>query len=126
MIHLSAGGFNAQGGSGGLFPICFKISAMGDSAIIDCSVLTTPQLLSLFRAVSSEVSKRLSLSEVDSSSDAFSVIDPTPDSAQSSAASGTGLLQPFRCPFACRWCDERCTRNEGHKHHSCYEHRHRR
>lgn len=40
--------------------------------------------------------------------------------------SSPGLRSLWRCGFHCRWCDRPCTRAEGHKHHSCYEHRHRR
>ena len=103
-------------------------SAMGDTAIIDCSTLTTDQLLVLLQAVSSEVSKRLKLAEEEVASEAYTVVDP-PSTGQSSApvvSPETGLLQPFRCQFECRWCKSRCTRQEGHKNHSCYEHRHRR
>ena len=100
-------------------------SAMGDAAIIDCSVLTTSQLLTLFKAVSSEVARRLREAESDSASD-YSVIDPPTSSASSQPVAAPPLLQPFRCPFACRWCEGQCTRREGHKYHSCFEHRHRR
>ena len=118
----------AQGGRGGLpFNLCVS-SAMGDAAIIDVSALTTSQLLILLRATVEEASRRLRTSELDEASDSFSLIDPSPPSQSSSPQvdTETGLLQPFRCPFACRWCQERCTRQPGHKRHSCFEHRHRR
>ena len=36
------------------------------------------------------------------------------------------LLDPPRCDYRCRWCSEPCSRIPGqHKHHSCWEHRHR-
>ncbi len=101
---------------------------MGDSAIIDVGALTTDQLLVLLRAVVEEASQRLRNSDLDSAAESFSVIDPTPLSQSSThpVDPETGLLQPFRCAFACRWCQSRCTRQPGHKHHSCFEHRHRR
>ena len=34
---------------------------------------------------------------------------------------------PPRCEYHCRWCTEPCSRLPGQrKHHSCWEHRHRR
>ena len=43
-----------------------------------------------------------------------------------SSSTAQGLTRPWTCGFACRWCDNACTRKEGHNNHSCYEHRHRR
>ncbi len=46
--------------------------------------------------------------------------EPPPRAAQT-------LLDPPRCEFHCRWCEEACSRIAGqHKYHSCWEHRHRR
>ena len=98
---------------------------MGDAAIIDCSVLTTNQLLVLFQAVSEEVARRLRDAEDSTSEYLFVEPPPSRSSAQSSSAAPP-LLQPFRCPYSCRWCEERCTRREGHKYHSCFDHRRRR
>ena len=37
-----------------------------------------------------------------------------------------GLKKPWTCGYSCKFCSQACLRREGHKNHSCYEHRHRR
>ena len=118
---LSACNLLLREGEVGLSLLWFSELAMGDAAIIDCSVLTTNQLLVLFQAVSEEVARRLRDAEDSTSEYLFVEPPPSRSSAQSSSAAPP-LLQPFRCPYSCRWC----TRREGHKYHSCFDHRRRR
>ncbi len=85
--------------------------------------LSNLELTDLLSRVSAEVRLRLLAGEGDSHSiGSYSVVDPPPSVAGSSAA----LLEPFRCGYKCKWCERECTKREGHRYHSCYQCRKRR
>ena len=93
----------------------------------DWASLSTEDLLSIFDAIWATLKKRLgngnpaasSMPDASSTS-SFCVVE---DAEQQSRPP---LRTPWSCGFRCRWCEEACTRAEGHKHHSCFEHRKRR
>ncbi len=89
-----------------------KLSELSDTALVD-----------LIHSATTELSLRLAKANFKRSESAgsFEKVD-TP-----SVASGSKPLKvPWSCGFQCKWCECACTRQEGHKNHSCYEHRHRR
>ena len=91
---------------------------MGD--LLRFSALSDLELVDLIEKASAELKNRLSSS---AQSDAVSVGSYEP---VSEVASSSQLKKPWACGYECRWCPAACTRAQGHKNHSCYEHRHRR
>ena len=56
----------------------------------------------------------------------FEFVDPAPTSPATSSTQAP-LLTPPSCEYHCRFCSAPCSRiPNAHKHHSCWEHRHRR
>ena len=89
----------------------------------DLSAVSTSTLLEWIQELLSELTLRF----------ADSSVPPVTPGAAPSVSSwdfvppvDPALRRPWACGFHCRWCDSACTRAEGHKHHSCWEHRHRR
>lgn len=86
--------------------------------------LSDGALVNLIHSATTELHSRLakaSINRVDSAG-SFEKVDQ-----HSSGSTGIRQLkEPWSCGFKCRWCDSAWTRQEGHKHHSCYDHRHRR
>ena len=87
-----------------------KLSELSDEALVD-----------LIHSATTELHARLARAKRSESAGSFEKVD-TP-----SVSSGSKQLKvPWSCGFQCKWCESACTRHEGHKNHSCYEHRHRR
>ena len=93
---------------------------MGD--LLNLSALSKVELICLIEKASTELRQRLTTSS--GASDSFSVASFEP--VGESTATGSELKKPWTCGYECRWCKAPCTRAEGHKNHSCYNHRHRR
>ena len=89
--------------------------------LLRLSALTDLELINLIEKASAELKGRLASS---TQSDTVSVGSYEPVSE--CAASTSRLKKPWTCGYQCKWCPSACTRAEGHKNHSCYEHRHRR
>ena len=98
-------------------------------------VATLNQLICTLLAIIFELARRL---RIELPSEPLPHFDP--ESPRDRGAPSTGsfeflhpprptqtLRDPPRCEFHCRWCQEACSRIPGqHRHHSCWEHRHRR
>lgn len=97
---------------------------MGDVVVSD---LTNIELLNLLDRVSAQLRRRQVAGDNQDtySTTSFEPVDfEKPDSQR--PVPSRPLLTPWSCGYSCRWCSQACTRKEGHSHHSCYEHRHRR
>ena len=117
--------------------LCVKLHFAMDAHAIHISTLN--QLLTTLLAIVLELARRFRVELVhhpvptfgspsarrsSSSAGSFEFLHPDPEAAEAPEAP---LLTPPRCEYHCRWCTEPCSRLPGrHKHHSCWEHRHRR
>ncbi len=101
---------------------------MGDS-LINFAKLSDSEIVDVIKSASEELQKRLGKA-VDSpragSTGSYEPIDVTPVGSKAAGSDGKVLLEPLSCGYHCKWCKAACTRQRGHVHHSCYEHRHRR
>ena len=114
---------------GGFCPISLLRLAMGDS-LINFSKLTDIESVGIIKSASSELQRRLEQTSPVSprafSSTSFERVDFTPSEPSDSGVCGQqALKEPWTCGYHCRWCKAACTRQKGHVHHSCFEHRHR-
>ena len=91
---------------------------MGD--LLNLRALTDLELVSLIEKASVELKNRLASGVSDS------VSVGSYEQVSEAAGSTSQLKKPWACGYECRWCPAACTRAQGHKNHSCYEHRHRR
>ena len=96
----------------------------------DLKKLSDSALVDLIHCATSELHSRLALAKENKkdiersfSSGSFEQVDQSPVHSQKE---DKALKEPWSCGFRCKWCKCACTRREGHTHHSCYEHRHRR
>ena len=97
---------------------------MGDS-LINFSKLSDLEIVEIINSASAELHKRLQgvpQSPRAGSTGSFERVGYSPGEPSEQS----GLKKPWTCGFECRWCKAACTRKEGHKNHSCFEHRHRR
>ena len=125
--------FSSWAGRVGTLFCAFQFSAMGDTGYtgrcnsppaISWQSYSSGALLQTVQEITKVLQQFLEVpaSSWDTATDsraAASAPGPAPGTAP-------GLTRPWTCGFACRWCDQACTRKEGHNNHSCYEHRHRR
>lgn len=91
---------------------------------LDLKKLSDEALVDLIHSATTELHSRLAKASIRraDSAGSFERVDP-----QSTSSTGDQQLRvPWSCGFQCRWCKSACTRQEGHKNHSCYDHRHRR
>ena len=113
-----------SGGKGGFLHFAFVCRAMGDS-LIHFTKLSDVEIVEVIKSASAELHKRLQgvpQSPRAGSTGSFERVGYSPGEPSQS----TGLKKPWSCGFEYRWCKAACTRQQGHKNHSCFEHRHRR
>ena len=91
---------------------------------LDLKRLSDETLVNLIHGATTELHSRLAKANFNRSESAgsFEKVDHLPLDSKG----GKQLKEPWSCGFKCKWCESACTRHEGHKNHSCYEHRHRR
>ena len=120
------------GSSGGRVGPCvqFLRRAMGFRRVSDLSEYSVSELLDLIEKATKLVRDKLDNSwdcgASGVSSSGYSVVEPEPAGASSSAAvprNAAGLKSPYTCDFHCKFCQSQCCRPHPHKNHACIEHR---
>ena len=121
---------------GGFSPSLLRCFLSMDAHAIHCSSLN--QLLGTLLQIIVELANRFSIhlephpfpafrgaQRGASSSGSFEVLQPDEDPPI--PGPNGQLLEPPTCAYRCRFCQQPCSRLPNqHKHHSCFEHRHRR
>ena len=108
----------------------FLRRAMGFRRVSDLSEYSVSELLDLIEKATKLVRDKLDNSwdcgASGVSSSGYSVVEPEPAGASSSAAvprNAAGLKSPYTCDFHCKFCQSQCCRPHPHKNHACIEHR---